>query len=48
MVYLWRSVGDEDTVLDIVLQRWRNTKAALRLLRKLLKKQGIKLTNSDP
>ena len=40
MVYLWRAVDDEGTVLDIVVQRRRNTKAALRLLRKLLRNQG--------
>ena len=44
MVYLWRAVDDEGTVLDVVMQRRRNTKAALRLLRKLLKNQGIKPT----
>ena len=42
MVYLWRAVDDEGTVLDVVVQSRRNTKAALRLLRKLLKNQGIK------
>jgi len=42
MVYLWRAVDDEGTVLDVVVQRRRNTKAALRLLRKLLKNQGVK------
>ena len=42
MVYLWRAVDDEGTVLDIVVQRRRNTKAALRLLRKLLRNQGKK------
>ncbi|MGJ8563569.1 MAG: IS6 family transposase [Alphaproteobacteria bacterium] len=44
MVYLWRTVDDEGTVLDIVVQRRRNTKAATRLLRKLLKNQGVKPT----
>lgn len=44
MVYLWRAVDDEGTVLDVVVQRRRNTKAALRLLSKLLKNQGIKPT----
>ena len=44
MVYLWRAVDDEGTVLDIVVQRRRNTKAAMRLLRKLLRNQGIKPT----
>ena len=41
MVYLWRAV-DEGTVLDVVVQHRRNTKAATRLLRKLLRNQGIK------
>lgn len=44
MVYLWRTVDDEGTVLDVVVQRSRNTKAATRLLRKLLRNQGIKPT----
>ena len=42
MVYLWRAVDDEGAVLDVVVQHRRNTKAATRLLRKLLKNQGIK------
>jgi len=42
MVYLWRAVDDEGTVLDIVIQHRRNTKAAVRLLRKLLRNQGVK------
>jgi transposase-like protein len=42
MVYLWRAVDDEGTVLDVVVQNRRNTKAATRLLRKLLRNQGIK------
>ena len=42
MVYLWRAVDDEGTVLDVADQRRRNTKAANRLLRKLLKNQGIR------
>ncbi len=44
MVYLWRAVDDEGTVLDVVVQQRRNTKAATRLLRKLLRNQGIKPT----
>lgn len=44
MVYLWRAVDDEGTVLDIVVQQRRNTKAAMRLLRKLLRNQGVKPT----
>ena len=42
MVYLWQAVDDEGTVLDVVVQRRRNTKAAMRLLRKLLRNQGVK------
>ena len=42
MVYLWRAVDDEGTVLDIVVQSRRNKKAAMRLLRKLLKISSIK------
>ena len=44
MVYLWRAVDDEGTVLDVVVQSRRNTKAATRLLRKLLRNQGVKPT----
>ena len=44
MVYLWRAVDDEGTVLDLVVQRRRNTKVALRLLRQLLKNQGVEPT----
>ena len=40
MVYLWRAVDDAGTVLDIVVQSRRNKKAAMRLLRKLLKNSG--------
>ena len=38
--YLWRAVDDEGEVLDIIVQSRRNRKAALKLLRKLLKRQG--------
>jgi transposase-like protein len=40
-MWLWRAVDDEGEVLDCLVQQRRNTKAALRLLRKLLKHQGI-------
>ena len=42
MVYLWRAVDDEGTVLDVIVQSRRNTKAALRLLRKLLNNNAVK------
>jgi transposase-like protein len=38
-MWLQRAVDDEGTVLDMLVQRRRNT-AAVRLLRKLLKRQG--------
>ena len=39
--YLWRAVDAEGEVLDFLVQSRRNTKAARRLMRKLLKKQGF-------
>jgi putative transposase len=39
--WLWRAVDQHGIVLDILVQSRRNAKAARRLLRKLLKKQGI-------
>ena len=39
-VYLWRAVDDEGEVLDILVRSKRDRKAALKLLRKLLKRQG--------
>ena len=33
-MWLWRAVDDEGEVLDVLLPKRRNTKAALRLLRK--------------
>jgi putative transposase len=40
-MYLWRAVDHEGEVLDMLVQRRRDTHAALRLMRKLLKKQGF-------
>jgi len=37
-------LDEEGTVLDVVVQHKRNTKAATRLIRKLLRNQGIKPT----
>ena len=39
-LYLWRAVDSEGEVLDLLVQPKRDTKAALRLMRKLLRKQG--------
>ena len=38
--WLWRAVDQEGFVLDVLVQSRRDKKAAKRLLRKLLKKQG--------
>ena len=39
-MYLWRAVDHEGEVLDMLVQRRRDSRAALRLMRKLLKNQG--------
>lgn len=39
--YLWRAVDAEGNVLDVLLQRHRDTKTAKRFFRKLLKRQGF-------
>ena len=38
--WLWRAVDNEGEVLDFLVQPKRNAQAALKLMRKLLKKQG--------
>ncbi len=38
--WLWRAVDNEGEVLDFLVQSKRDAKAAKRLVRKLLKKQG--------
>jgi putative transposase len=40
-MYIWRAVDHEGEVLDTLVQRRRHSRAALRLMRKLLKKQGF-------
>jgi transposase-like protein len=40
-MYLWRAVDHEGEILDMLVQRRRDKRAALRLMRKLLKKQGF-------
>ncbi len=39
--WLWRAVDSEGEVLDLLVQSKRNTAAAIRLMRKLLRKQGF-------
>src|SRR2546427_3084309 len=40
-MYLWRAVDHEGEILDMLVQRRRDKWAALRLMRKLLRKQGF-------
>ena len=40
-MYLWRAVDDEGEVLDLVMQRQRDTQAALKLLERLLRNQPV-------
>jgi putative transposase len=50
MVYLWRAVDAEGEALDVLVQAKRNKRAALKLMRKLLKKYGFvpdKLVTDD-
>jgi transposase-like protein len=39
--WLWRAVDDEGEVLDLLVQRQRGKRAAVKLMRKLIKKQGF-------
>ncbi len=39
--WLWRAVDDEGEVLDLLVQRRRDARAAAKLMRKLLRKQGF-------
>lgn len=40
-MYVWRAVDCEGEVLDVLVQSRRNKRAALKLMRKLLKTQGF-------
>jgi putative transposase len=44
--WLWRTVDNEGEVLDFLVQSRRNTKAAKKLMKKLLKKQGFASSQS--
>ena len=45
-MYLWRAVDGEGEVLDVLVQKRRNKQAALKLMRKLLKNQGVHPTQN--
>jgi len=40
-MYFWRAVDDEGELLDVVVQKRRDTEAALKLLRRLLRNQPV-------
>ena len=40
-MYLWRAVDDEGEVLDVIVQRRRDTEAALKLIRRLIRNQPV-------
>jgi len=40
-MFIWRAVDDEGEVLDVLIQTRRNKKAALKLLRRLLRNTGV-------
>ena len=48
MVYLWRAVDAEGEVLDLLVQSKRNKHAALKLMRKLLRKYALFLSGWSP
>jgi len=39
-MFMWRDLDQEGEVLDVLVQKRRNKHAALKLLRKLMRKQG--------
>jgi putative transposase len=45
--WLWRAVDQSGIVLDVLVQRRRDKRAAKRLLRKLLKKQNAATPRHD-
>ena len=47
MVYLWRTVDAESEVLDVLVQSKRDQRAALKLMRKLLKKIRLRSRSID-
>jgi transposase-like protein len=40
-MYLWRAVDDEGEVLDMLVQRQRDSRAALRLMRQAAQEAGL-------
>ena len=44
-VFLWRAVDDEGEVMDMIVQKRRDTRAALKLLRQLLRTSQVEPEN---
>ena len=40
-IYLWRAIDQEGEVLNFLVQSKKDTRAALKLMRGLIKRQGI-------
>ena len=40
-MYLWRAVDHEGEILEVLVQRRRERRAAVKLMRKLMRKQGL-------
>ena len=40
-MYLWRAVDQEGEILDMLVQRRRDKRAAVKLMRKLIRKHGF-------
>ena len=40
-MYLWRAVDHKDEILDMLIQSRRDKRAVVKLMRKLLRKQGF-------
>ncbi len=47
-VYLWRAVDAEGEVLDVLVQSKRDKRAAIRLIRKLLRKKAMRRVRWSP
>ncbi len=43
-MYLWRAVDGEGEVLDVLVQKLRDKRAATKLMRRLLRNQGVRPT----
>jgi hypothetical protein len=47
-MYLWRAIDHEGAVLEILVQRRRDRSAAVKLMRKLLRKSNPAFSSGEP